>query len=225
MKKVAVRNGAKRRGTAKRKRNAATTSTRSTANGRKRGAGARRKRRNGSTVPAGMMLVPKTAANGARRGRKVKRSRRNGVTRRNGILDNIGGVAKQVAFGGAGAIVTGVVANGVNSVVSPLVNKIGIVPKYVTKAGIEVAVAVVPVKMLSEKLLSRQNSDAVVAGGVIKAAITLANGLMPDVLDYNPLNNAKELVDNVVYDLGEPYEETNDFAGAMDGYEEPIYNY
>lgn len=211
MQVVKMRNGVKRRKTTTKRRN--TTATKTAANPRKRASTTRRKRRNPATstalVPRGMMMIAKNP-------KRKTRKRRNGVgIRRNGIFSNMGGTLKTVALGGMGAVANGIVSRGLMTVVSPVTNKLP-VPAFAIQGGVEIFIALVPIKIISEKILSKDNSDKVVAGALIKAGLTFLNGALPAVADFNPLaNNA--LIGDMNGQIADDIYETDTLAGVDDG--------
>lgn len=219
MQTVTMRNGAKRRkATTKRRNTAKRTTTTAKANPVKR-----RKRRNPVTTKTTAMV--RRSANPVKRvnPKRRKRRARNGsfLTKRNGVFTGFTEIMKSVALGGAGALATGVIANSANSLLSGVTSQISFIPGYVMQAGLEIGAAMVPVKWVAEKILSTQNANSVVAGGLIKAGITLLNGFVPSAFSYNPLNTAAQIVGGDIQDLGQPYSATGQFAGANEGYAVP----
>lgn len=237
--KIVMKNG---RGSSTRGRSTSTGTRKSSSSLSGRG------RRNGVT-PAGTMslslarqIVAKNGAKtvkanpskrgGSRNSRKPRGGgRRNGITSifRNGIFgsQSLMQVGKTVALGGIGAVAAGVIGRSVMSLGGNRISGMGVQP-FVIQGAVEALASVTIIQMVADKVLGArnggQNNNAamVMTGGLIKSALTIIDGLLPDVNNFNPFahnqlpagNVGSGAIEGVYSDMND--NNVNDYTETVD---------
>jgi hypothetical protein len=182
-----MRNGIKRRNSVKRKNGVAKrrnslTKTRVSAFARKNG----------------LKLVSKSA-NPHKRRRHHKR-RKNGlatvVSRRNGLLGNSRNDVKQVAYLGAGALLTKTGGRILTGFIAPYMSQFG-AGKF-TEIAADLAIAVLVVPFVASKVGGRGGDLAKHArlGGLLATALTAIGEFAPQALAFNPFNTSPVVMAN-----------------------------
>lgn len=212
--KIRMMNGAKRKSA---KRRNPTTATKAAAMRTVNGAKRKRSRRNGTEMTA----IPRnsTTALAVRNGAKRRtRKRKNGISiMKNGIFGNLTNTLKTVGLGAAGAVGTGIAGRATMSIFGGQISRLG-VPNFVAQAAVEGAVAGVAVPFIGKKAgLSEQNTTLLMTGGLIKAGLTLADGFMPDLVNFNPIQRGGKVLQSADTDFLEgTYDEDEEFVEEMD---------
>jgi len=123
--------------------------------------------------------------------RKHKRRRRNGLvttTRRNGFFGNTKGDAKQVLALGAGALGVKAAGRALSGFVSPILSQIGVgqYAEIITDLGLTLFV----VPFVGKKVGGGEAAKMARLGGLLTVALDAVEMFAPNVLSFNPFNNA-----------------------------------
>jgi hypothetical protein len=164
------------------------------------------KKRNPISLARAKAVIKKNGLKAvSKNGSKKKHHKRHGKKRngivavsrtRNGLLGNTRSDAKQVAYLGAGALLTKTGGRLLSNLISPYMAQFGM-GKY-TEVIADLGIAIVAVPWIANKVGGRTGDLAKHArlGGLLAASLTLVGEIAPSALAFNPFNTSPVVLAN-----------------------------